>query len=624
ENAPHSQLSGASGSDGGSSFHVDYSAPLSKHFGFILSHGRTFSQGFRNFIGGGSEAPGSTYATFGEIVNKFARGSIDLFGYSASGTQMRPNLVPVSPLQNYDASGNPIAGSYVTANGFDLNGNPNPGQTYSQQTSGFYSALPLDVWQKTDSNSTRLAAVDLEYGLQHGWSLSNILAYRHGDRLHVKDFNFDRSNNSGRYELNNPFSNALSEKVTLHHVNARNGDALDIGAETFGSLYNTRNAFYNSDPVESAPSAPSFVTQPSVYRNNYFQQKNLALYGQYLVRLGSRWKVTPGIRYVSLATNFLNSGFEGFPQCIGVPAASGICSNKTKLGNSGTVFNGIEPSAAIQYLADPNLSIYGNFGRALRSPQTSPGGPYQNIAVAGISPEIGTNSEVGVKYFRRLPGRMLDGSPQQAFLTASLFSERVVGQYIPISIGAGVKVASATGSSKYSGLTLAFDRTIGRSFELFGGLSTTHAFFDSYDYLGTNYSGLPVTQVPKYAYNLGFSAQKLVGSSVLTGRLWDSFTGPQAMWNNLLGQPDPNGLQIPSYALMNASVGYQSSTVGHPLAVTLSFSNLFNTRYNVFEYVTSGAYFGGGVGQSNLAGPGALLADPGAPREVQLSFSVRT
>ncbi len=624
ENAPHLHLSGSSGNYGGSAFHVDYSAPLSKHLGFIISHGRTFTQGYRNIIGSGTTAPGSTYATFGELVDKFEHGSLDVFGYSASGTEMRPNLIPLAPLQNYDGNGNPIAGSYVTANGFDLNGNPIPGATYSQQTSGFYSALPLGVWQKTDSNSTRLVAADLELGLKNGWSLSNILAYRHGDRLHVKNFNFDQANNTGRFEYNNPFSNALSEKLTFHHVNARNGDALDIGSEIFGSLYNTRNAFYNSDPVQSAPSAPSTIAQPSIFRNNYFQQKNFTFYGQYLMRFGNRWKFTPGFRYVSLATNFSNAGLAGFPQCQGVPASNGICANKTKLGDSGTVFAGVEPSAELQFLADPNLALYANFGRALRSPQTSPGGPYQGIPVAGLSPETGTNQEVGVKYFRRFAGRMLDGSPREAFLTASFFDERVRDQYIPIVIGAGVKVASASGSSRYSGLTLAFDRTFGRSVELFGGLSTTHAYFDSYDYLGTNYSGLPVTQVPKFAYNIGIADEQLTGVGVLTERLWDNFTGPQPMWNNLLGQPDPNGLQIPSYGLVNASIGYTSSHAESPIGFTLSVNNLFNKQYNSFEYVTSGAYFGGGIGQSNLAGPGAILAEPGAPREVQFTVSVRS
>jgi len=623
KDAPHLHLSGASGSYGGSAFHVDFSAPLSKHLGFIISHGRTFTQGYRNIIGSGTTAPGSTYASFGEIVDKFEHGSLDVFGYSASGTEMRPNLIPLSPLQNYDGNGNPIAGSYVTANGFDLNGNPIPGATYSQQTSGFYSALPLNVWQKTDSNSTRLLAADLELGLKNGWSLSNILAYRHGDRLHQKNFNWDQANNNQRFEYNNPFSNALSEKLTFHHVNARNGDALDIGSELFGSLYNTRNAFYNPDPVQSAPSAPSTILQPTVFRNNNFQQKNFTFFGQYLMRLGKRWKFTPGFRYVSLATNFLNSGLEGFPQCNGVPSSAGICSNKTKLGDSGTVFAGIEPSAELQFLANPNLAIYANFGRALRSPQTSPGGPYQGIPVAGLSPETGTNQEVGVKYFRRFAGRMLDGSPREAFLTASFFDERVRDQYIPIVIGAGVKVASASGSSRYSGLTLAFDRTFGRSIELFGGLSTTHAYFDSYDYLGTNYSGLPVTQVPKFAYNFGIAGQERAGTGFVTGRLWENFTGPQAMWNNLLGQPDPNGLQIPSYSVTNASIGYETASVGKPIGFTLSVNNLFNKQYNSFEYVTSGAYFGGGIGQSNLAGPGAILGEPGAPREVQFTVSLR-
>lgn len=108
---------------------------------------------------------------------------------------------------------------------------------------------------------------------------------------------------------------------------------------------------------------------------------------------------------------------------------------------------------------------------------------------------------------------------------------------------------------------------------------------------------------------------------MFTGRLYDQFVGAQPMWNNNLGMPDPNGLQIPSYNLVNGSLAFRLENKLTPLGISISATNLLNRKYNPFEYVSAGAYFAGAPGQSVNYGTNQILADPGPPREVQVTLT---
>ncbi len=184
------------------------------------------------------------------------------------------------------------------------------------------------------------------------------------------------------------------------------------------------------------------------------------------------------------------------------------------------------------------------------------------------------------------------------------------------------KVSSASGTSHYAGLTFAFSAAMRRDLQVFGSYSITHASFINYVTGGVSYNGLPVSQTPTDTGNVGIVFEAPVSNNLVTARLWDQYVGSQPMWNNNLGMPDPTGLMIPSYNLVNGSLGYRFGTTAEPITLSLSATNLFNRQYNVFEYVTSGAYFAGGVGQGTNYGTGQLLADPGPPREVQLTISL--
>jgi iron complex outermembrane receptor protein len=618
--------SATTGSYGGQGYHFDFGRALSQHWGILLAQGRTFTKGFRDVIGSGSAAPGSTYGTFAEVQNTFSRGSMLLFGYSADGTEYRPNLVPVTPLA-CSSPGAPGAacqtGQVVTVNGFDLNGNPIAGQAYSQATSGFYSALPASVWQKTDTNATRLLGVDFTYRLAPGRFVTNQAWYRKGNRVHVKDFNFDQSQNTSRYENNNPYSTALGDTLAYHLVSGAHDYA--AGFNLLYSHYETRNAFWcqnNPGPVPAWCGGTGYTYgTPANFRNNDFWMQDLAFFVQDDIHISDRAELIPGIRTVALNTSFVNNGFVAFPACAD-PASICNGNNHTHLGNSTTSYHELEPSVSFRYALAEHLAAYASYSRGIRNPQTSPGGPYQNVSVQGLLPEATDDNEAGLKYYERLVGTNLDGSERENSVTAGVFNSTLQNQNIPITTGQGLVVSNASGTSRYTGLTLAFSADPARDLQLFGSYSITHAIFVNYvQPNGTSYSGLPVTQTPINTGNLGIVFDLPVAQKLVTARLWNQYVGPQPMWNNALGMPDPTGRMIPPYDLVNGSLGFTLKSMKMPIGFTLSATNLFNRQYNVFEYITSGAYFAGGPGQSYTYGAGQLLADPGPPREVQFTVS---
>ncbi len=611
--------SATTGSYGGQGYHLDFSDALSSHWDVLVAQGRTFTQGFRDIIGSGNAAPGSSYGTFAELQNTFRHGSLLLFGYSANGTDYRPNLIPVTPLVCSAGANCPKPGAVVTVNGFGLDGNPIDGPAYSQQTSGFYSALSQGVWQKTDTNATRLLGLDVTYNTAPNQYITNQAWDRFGDRIHVKDFNFDQANNTGRYEYNNPYSNALGDTFAYHLIHGINDFA--AGFNLLYAHYQTKNAFWNNDPVQSYPSPVTTITEPSNFREDDFWMQNLAFFWQDTMHVTPRFEMIPGIRSVALNTSFVNNGLVGFPSCA-LPTSPCYGNNHSSEPNSTTSYHQLEPSVGFRWQLAQDFAAYANYGRAIRNPQASPGGPYERVSVQGLLPEATDDDEVGVKYYQRLLGTNLDGSERENFATLGLYQSTLQNQNIPITTGQGLKVSSASGTSRYAGLTFAFEADARRDLQFFGGYAITHAAFLNYVLPGpVSYSGLPVTNTPITSGNLGIVFEAPTGKNTIVTRLWDQYVGPQPMWNNALGMPDPAGHMIPPYDLLNGSLEFRVNPKRYPIAFSVSATNLLDRQYNVFEYITSGAYFAGGPGQSINYGTGQILADPGPPREVQFTIS---
>ncbi|MFP5226593.1 MAG: hypothetical protein ACLGXA_03105, partial [Acidobacteriota bacterium] len=107
-------------------------------------------------------------------------------------------------------------------------------------------------------------------------------------------------------------------------------------------------------------------------------------------------------------------------------------------------------------------------------------------------------------------------------------------------------------------------------------------------------------------------------------RFWLDFTGSQHLWNNNgvqnpdgtnSGIPGPSNVTMSSYATANMSFTAPISFEKQSFNLKVDMLNLANSKYNQWEYISSGSYFGS-LFQGNSAPSGYINAYPGAPRSV--------
>ena len=86
----------------------------------------------------GFKSPNENYSIYLKTVKQFAAGSVAFGGYFARSSGYRVPVIPTTPQAGVTITGNP----------------GEPGSTlYSQQTSGFFSALPFSTYEKLDSDA---------------------------------------------------------------------------------------------------------------------------------------------------------------------------------------------------------------------------------------------------------------------------------------------------------------------------------------------------------------------------------------------------------------------------------------------------------------------------------------
>ena len=100
----------------------------------------------------------------------------------------------------------------------------------------------------------------------------------------------------------------------------------------------------------------------------------------------------------------------------------------------------------------------------------------------------------------------------------------------------------------------------------------------------------------------------------------DQYTSSQYLFNNVTGAPSHQ--KQPGYNVSNLSLGIKTTRLNQyiptlkDVKLSVGIYNLFDAQYNPIEYITSGGYFGG-----NSAG--AILADPGAPRQYFVTVAAK-
>ncbi len=608
---PGADISMTFGSFDTKSINFNIRTGLIHGYSFVLAGGTTTANNY--IIGSGFYNPTYDYALYGKLVKTFYRGNFAIGAYITHAQIYRPPVIPLNPIE----AGNGLQG--VTVNGFNALGQDNPGQYFSQATSGFYSTLPYNVASKLERNYMYLIYSPFNMRISKNISFHNMVWYRQGNRLHDISFLGGLGTNNGTYyEYNNPEEYMYGDKMYLSLNEPYN--LIKVGGYWLNSTYISRNQWFNPNTASCQESNGTYeitsLSNPCAYRYSNFRQTFQAAFIQDRISPIKNLRITPGLRFVSFYTSYNNEdpAYYSYPMQID-PA--GELNNPTP---SSTTFEKLEPSIGANYKLTKNVSIYANYATAYQNPHLGGGGgpmqsPSQPASI--LQPEKNQYESVGFKVLIH----------HNAFLNNFVFNtnyyqEHFSNEYLNVTLANGT-VINSSGSSNYQGVNLYAKDNLYYNLHLFTNLSIETAHYSTYLVNNTtNYSGLNVPYVPNTTFNLGAYYRIYNNGIIYSPKLWDTYTGKQYIFSNLTGAPSHQ--QMPSYNLLNASfsvkVPFPHTVAGAPknADVTLTVLNLLNKQYNGYEYISSGGYYGE---QTNSAGN--ILAYPGMPISAYLTLNLK-
>lgn len=538
------------------------------------------------FRTGSFSAPSRSSAVFAKSVKTFANGSLSVGAYADDTTEFRPNFIPVAPIP---------AGAGGTA--ITVDGTQNT-PLYSQSTTGFYSSLPESVWFKQIRVRDRMLYSQLNLRLDKDLTFHDMFWYRHGHRVHWRVDNYDY-NGAPPGTVNSEYYNPRSDTYgnSLHFDWDLPMNRVKFGGSWINETYSTPYTGYNA----SDGTSPS---NPVQYNNDTLNNTYLTAFAQDAISPISALTITPGIAGVDFQTEFFNNGASYSP-----PGSV----NQTVAPNDNKVFTRAEPSLGALLKIDKGWSLYGNAAETYQNPADNAFGAYSGsntIDLASLKPVKSLDYEVGTRFLIRKAGLL-----RHFVMDMDLYRDTLSHETLATYISTGGNFATtefASASATYEGLNLSFQDSPSWHWHLVGNVALTHAHFNSYVPSGStqNYGGYPVSYSPDLTAAAGLDYRLAIGGVLVSPSLSDQFTGTQYLFSNVTNAPT-NNVKMSSYNVVNTQVAVKTGAQVAGLSavtVTVGVTNLFNRKYNPIEYITSGGYFGG-----NSAG--AVLADPGAPRQ---------
>ena len=589
----------------------------------VFAGGAGRSNGFRSSPDG-FNWPTRNYSAFFKTRKVFATGNASFGAYLGDGHGWRPTLIPTTPVA-----------------GLTVNGLGQPGQLFSEQTSGYYSAVNENVWAKNDFNRVWIVYARQNLKLDENVTLHNQLWYRQGNRLHLhyNDYTASLGVPNNLYEWNNPSSHDYGDKLWSDIYLPHN--QIGVGGYFTNTEYNTLQHFYN--PADcytyngtTALSGYGVTIQPGNqfcgstsfpdggYRNNFWYLTDLAAFVQDAITPISSLTITPGIRAVAFDTNYYPEGSVEAPYAaLLATAPAGTVSPGFSSQDHGvlpattTHFNKLEPSVSIRYQPLHWLALYGNWATTYRLPPVGGGGGlYQKQLPAGDLLEKGLEWQVGGKMFWPQVGEF-----SKVLINVNYYNLHFSNQFISsCTTSSAANCTLATGDSIYHGVNLSAEANLG-TLKMFTNLNVESAYFNNYNN-GVSYNNLPVSDVPKSTFNIGaYWTHTLPGDMVIKPRAWYQYVGKQAMWDNNVGAP--SGQYLPSYGVLNLALAatLPSSWYGNTVKsvkLKLEVMNALDRRYNTFGYLAAA---GGNDIYGTTAG-GYVLAYPGAPRAIYGTISM--
>ncbi|HEV3480896.1 MAG TPA: TonB-dependent receptor [Candidatus Acidoferrales bacterium] len=550
---------------------------------------------------------GKSGSAFGKTIRQFSAGSFEFGAFYAKAGGYRPPTIP------------------LTDQGVILTRPDGSNYSYSQSTCGFYCAPTFDEYNKYDTNEMGLIYARENLLLNNTTSVQNSTWFMHIRRLHHRTDDIF-SLGPQEDEWNNPHSDAFGDKVGLQKVLPYN--TLNFGAYLIHEVYNSRNLFFNSG--QGGDGATETVNIGAKFRSGYFQQDDVAFYAQDDIHPIPQIHITPGVRVVGFSTSYSDQFQRDFTLLPGVvpathcslyqPADTGPQPNPLDpysdiFGAPNATDQGslcaehasksqVEPSINVGVMPFPWLTIYGGYDVTYRSPSLGGGGgPFLKVNPRFYQLAKGAYAQGGAKiHFNNAPvlGNFILG--------ANYFHLDYTNQEIDYTLGNGEEV-SAGGSSYYQGVDAFFDDDPKGNLHFFLNFSGEAANFTNYDTKGPGgicapnvcFNNLPVSYVPNITLNTGVYYAIVNGNehTLIEPHFWIEYTGSQHIFNNLTGTPDTR--TMPSYTFANASVTVPFKHFNFEVDML----NLFNSKANTYEYVTSGGYFSDTPGSTN--------AYPGAP-----------
>lgn len=554
-------------------------------------------------------------SVFGKTMKDFSAGSVALGVLYAKAGGYRPTTIPITDIGLVE---------------------PGTSTHFSQATSGFYNVLPYADYNKYDTNEMFLAYARENLILSDKSSVQNSTFFNHIRRFHRRN---DDSLNVGTQvdEWNNPHSDIFGDQAGMSVVFPLN--TVNFGGYVMHEVYNTHNLFY--DPNNGSSGAKQIVGVGSKYRSGYFQQDNVAFYAQDDFHPIPRIHIIPGVRVDGFGTSYSDQAARDFTLAPGVipsshcalfPSATDPYHNvfgKPNATDQGSLCgehasdNAIEPSIDVSVTPWDWLTIYGGYDTTYRSPSLGGGGGmFQKVSPTYYILAEGKYSQIGGKvHFTNAPGL------RNFIAGVDYYHLDYNNQELDYETATGV-LGTAGGNSAYHGVDIFFDADPRSNLHFALNVSSEAAKYTTYA-LGNSlaacnadpascqfYNNLPVSYTPDFTLNaLVYYGIQHHNHEILEPRFWLEGTGSQHLWNNLTGGPDTQ--TMPSYTTANVSlIAPLSFFEKQSFNLQVDVLNLAGTKYNQFEYISSGGYFGPLFPDQNNVPTGYINAYPGAPRSI--------
>ncbi len=564
-------------------------------WGGVVAAGYSHADTFRT---GQFNAPGHAYEFFGKIIKIFNGNSFSVGALDSRDKQYRPNDIPVSPVQGLTTQG-----LYPAT--------PANATLYSQQTSGFYSSLPENVWFKQLTVDNLLVYSKLNLNLSPNFGLHTEVWYKYLHRLHNRISNFDVPDGQGASgEYWHPVNYALGERLSFDWKIPNND--LKFGEYYIWSDVNYDNSFY--------PYSVYGPFNPNNYQGNngtgsiqyndyssFFIQDRLSL-------LNNKLKITPGVDYVGYGDNYT------YNNNLGVFPALSYTNLKSEMFR-------LEPTIGVNYLLFKNLSLYGQYSISYQNPTSGIfQGLYNHIynektTTSNVQPMQSIDGEIGFKILIK----------RNRYLHHFIFN----ANYFQDSIGQQPQTLFISNlvPPYYGDLYVSYDTSYYNGVSIYAGdnpFNNLHVYADYTKQAETyktflngnnlSYNGYPISQSPTSTFNSDISYIISTNSSTYKFKLWDQYMASQYLFNS--NTDSPTNQTMPAYNILNASINLKTISLDNMIPglktadLTLSVYNLLNKEFNSTEYISSGGYFGTPQG-------GYIIANPGAPRMFFISATMK-